>query len=208
MKITNLNVKTSIIRRAKQCLSIVFIMLLTSLSTACQMTEPTTVPTTNTHNTDITDITDDTDNSVKYSQYYLWLKTLKNKQLLSEEQKQQSLMTSQLNDSALSQGKLILIYSLPNPTFHQPYKAKRLLNEHLLASNKLSKDNLAFTMLLRDQLNTQLHLLEKQALSDQDFKKQSDEHNAITEQLKKQLNRVNQQLILLKKIDQNINERG
>ena len=61
MKITNLNVKTSIIRRAKQCLSIVFIMLLTSLSTACQMTEPTTVPTTNTHNTDITDITDDSD---------------------------------------------------------------------------------------------------------------------------------------------------
>ncbi|MEY8215493.1 MAG: hypothetical protein RPR97_13550 [Colwellia sp.] len=181
-------------------------MLLTSLSTACQMaditTDKTTAPSTNTHNID------NTDNLVKYSQYYLWLKTLNNKQLLSEEQKQQSLMTSQLNDNALSQGKLILTYSLPSPLLHQPYKAKRLLNEHLLASNKMSKDNLAFTMLLRDQLNTQLHLLKKQERSDQDFKKKFDEQHVIIKQLNQKLNHVNQQLILLKKIDQNINERG
>ncbi len=197
MNLTKLSVKTSTIRLAKQCLSITLIMLLTSLSTACQVIAPLT-------NT----ITDSDSDSVKYSQYYLWLKTLNNKQLLLEERKQHSLMTSQLKDIALNQGKLILIYSLPNPTLNQPYKAKRLLNEHLLASNKMSKNNLAFTMLLRDQLNIQLHLLEKQARSEQDFTKQSDEHHVKIEQLNQQLNHVNQQLMLLKQIDQNINERG
>ncbi|WP_157826806.1 hypothetical protein [Colwellia sp. 12G3] len=153
-------------------------------------------------------MTETTRGSVKYSQYYLWLKSLNNNQLLLEEHKQHSLLTSEVNGKALSQGKLILIYSLPNSTIHQPYKAKRLLNEHLLASNSMSKENLAFTMLLRDQLNTQLHLLEKQTLSEQELTKQSDEHHAIIEQLNQQLNHVNQQLMLLKLIDQNINERG
>jgi hypothetical protein len=197
MKKNNLGVKALIIRRAKQSFSIAIIILLASLSSACQMTDPVTDTKTET-----------TDHSVKYSQYYLWLKTLSNKQLLLEEHKQLDLMTSQLNDKAVSQGKLILIYSLPNILFYQPYKAKRLLNEHLLASNNMNKENLAFTMLLRDQLNTQLHLLEKEALFKQDFTKQSNEHHTIIEKLNLQLNHVNQQLILLKQIDQNINDRG
>jgi hypothetical protein len=197
MKKNNLGVKALIIRRAKQSFSSAIIILLASLSSACQMTDPVTDTKTET-----------TDHSVKYSQYYLWLKTLSNKQLLLEEHKQLDLMTSQLNDKAVSQGKLILIYSLPNISFYQPYKAKRLLNEHLLASNNMNKENLAFTMLLRDQLNTQLHLLEKEALFKQDFTKQSNEHHAIIEKLNQQLNHVNQQLILLKQIDQNINDRG
>ncbi len=186
-------------RPAKQCLSIAFILLLTSLSTACQVTEPTAI--THNENTNAND-------SVKYSQYYLTLKTLSNKQLLLEEKKQQSLLTSQLNDIPLSQGKLILLYSLPNPGLNQPYKAKRLLNEHLLTSNKMSKDNLAFIMLLRDQLNIQLRLLEKQARADKEYNQQNDEHRATIEELNQQLDLVNKQLILLKKIDQNINERG
>jgi hypothetical protein len=197
MKKNNLGVKALIIRRAKQSFSSAIIILLASLSSACQMTDPVTDTKTET-----------TDHSVKYSQYYLWLKTLSNKQLLLEEHKQLDLMTSQLNDKAVSQGKLILIYSLPNISFYQPYKAKRLLNEHLLASNNMNKENLAFTMLLRDQLNTQLHLLEKEALFKQDFTKQSNEHHTIIEKLNLQLNHVNQQLILLKQIDQKINDRG
>lgn len=192
----NPHIKVSIISRAKQCFSISFIILLVSLSSACQVTAPVTETKTETSH-----------DSVKYSQYYLWLKTLNNKQLLLEEKQQYVLMTNQLKDKAFSQGKLILIYSLPNPVIYQPYKAKRLLNEHLLTSNILSKENLAFTMLLRDQLNTQLHLLEKQALSEQGFTKQSDEHHKIIEQLNQQLNHANQQLMLLKQIDQNINER-
>jgi hypothetical protein len=197
MKKNNLGVKALIIRRAKQSFSSAIIILLASLSSACQVTAPVTEAKTET-----------TYHSVKYSQYYLWLKTLSNKQLLLEEHKQLDLMTSPLNDKAVCQGKLILIYSLPNISFYQPYKAKRLLNEHLLASNNMNKDNLAFTMLLRDQLNTQLHLLEKEALFKQDFTKQSNEHHAIIEKLNQQLNHVNQQLILLKQIDQKINDRG
>ena len=198
MKIINLHIRASIISRAKQCSSITFIILLVGLSSACQITAPLT---------DTKTETEITHHSVKYSQYYLWIKTLNNKQLLLEEQTQHALMTNQLKDKSVSQGKLILIYSLPNPVIYQPYKAKRLLNEHLLTSNTLSKDNFAFTMLLRDQLNTQLHLLEKQALSEQDFTKQSDEHHVIIEQLNQQINHATQQLMLLKQIDQNINER-
>jgi hypothetical protein len=194
MKKINFYVKSSIIGAVKQYFSIALIILLASLSSACQITAPTTK-------------TEATHASAKYSQYYLWLKTLTNTQLLQEEQKQHSLMTDELNGKNLRQGKLILIYSLPSPTLHQPYKAKRLLNEHLLTSNNMSKDNLAFTMLLRDQLNIQLYLLEKQTLSKQDFTKHSDEHHVIIEQLNEQLEHVNQQLMLLKQIDQDINER-
>ena len=185
--------KATIISQTKQYFSITLIILLANLLSACQITAP---------------VTDTTQNSVKYSQYYLGLKTLNNKQLLLEEHKQHTLMTDQLKDKALSQGKLILIYSLPNPVVYQPYKAKRLLNEHLLASNPLSKENLAFSMLLRDQLNNQLYLLEKQMLSEQNFIKKSNEYDKIIEQLNQQLEHVNQQLMLLKKIDQNINDRG
>lgn len=193
MKIINISVKAIIISRTKQYFSITFIILLANLSSACQITAP---------------VTDITQNSVKYSQYYLGLKNLNNKQLLLEEQKQHTLMADQLKDKALSQGKLILIYSLPNPIVYQPYKAKRLLNEHLLASNTLGKENLAFTVLLRDQLNNQLHLLEKITLSEQNLIKQSNAQHKIIEQLNQQLEHVNQQLMLLKQIDQNINERG
>ncbi|PKH85394.1 hypothetical protein [Colwellia sp. Bg11-28] len=199
MKRPNLSVKNSAIRPAKQCFSIALILLLTSLSTACQVTEPTVI----THNEKTI-----TNNSVEYSQYYLTLKTLNNKQLMSEEKKLQSLMTNQLNDKTLSQSKLILLYSLPNPGLYQPYKAKSLLNEHLLASNEMSQSNLAFIMLLRDQLNIQLRLLEKQSLSDKEYNEQNDKHNVTIEQLNQQLEHVNKQLILLKKIDKNINERG
>ena len=203
MKTNNLSLTATIntakavfFSHGKKHFSIIFIMLIGSLSSACQMTTPA----------------DKTHNVVSYSNYYLWLTTLNKKQVLAEEHKQQALLNNRLNktvnDVDPSQGKLILIYSLANSPLHQPYKAKRLLNEHLLVSNNMSKENLAFTMLLRDQLNTQLYLLEKQTKASNKFNKQSDEHHAIIAQLESQLKLVNQQLILLKKIDQNINERG
>jgi hypothetical protein len=197
MKNNNASVSSSIISRAKHYFSISFIILLANLSSACQISPYSTEAKTDTNH-----------NQVQYSQYYLWLKKLNNKELLQEELKQRSIIASEYKDKTLSQGKLILIYSLPRPSLHQPYKAKRLLNEHLLTSNNLSKDNLAFTMLLRDQLNTLLRLLEKQALFEQISIKQSKEHHAKMEQLNQQLDHVNQQLMLLKQIDKNINERG
>jgi hypothetical protein len=201
MRRLNLSVTHSTSRSIKQCLSIVFILLLTSLSTACQVTEPTAI--THNKNTDA-----ETNNSIEYSQYYLTLKTLNNKQLLLEEKKLLSLVTKPLNDKTLIQGKLILLYSLPNPGLYQPYKAKSLLNDHLLASNNMSQGNLAFIMLLRDQLNIQLRLLEKQTRSDKEYNEQNDKNSVTIEQLNQQLEHVNKQLILLKKIDKNINERG
>ncbi|KGJ95450.1 hypothetical protein [Colwellia psychrerythraea] len=199
MKRDNLRVKQSTNKPIKQCFSIVFILLLTSLSTACQVTEPAVIR--HIENTDASD-------SIEYSQYYLILKTLNNRQLLLEEKKLLSLMASQSNDKTLNQGKLILLYSLPNPGLYQPYKAKSLLNEHLLTSNNMSQGDLAFIMLLRDQLNIQLRLLEKQARSDKKYNEQYDQDSNTIEQLKQQLEHVNKQLILLKEIDKNINERG
>jgi septal ring factor EnvC (AmiA/AmiB activator) len=77
-----------------------------------------------------------------------------------------------------------------------------------LKIDRKNTENLAFSMLLRDQLNTQLKLLEKQEAFIADIKKQNDEHNTQINQLKMQIDNVNQQLILLKRIDQTINERG
>jgi septal ring factor EnvC (AmiA/AmiB activator) len=77
-----------------------------------------------------------------------------------------------------------------------------------LKIDRKNTENLAFSMLLRDQLNTQLKLLEKQEAFIADIKKQNDEHNTQINQLKLQIDNVNQQLILLKRIDQTINERG
>ena len=182
--------------------NIVCIVLLTYITSACQTTTPVAAPVI--------------DNTPSYSQYYLWLKTLDHEQVKIEELAQKALMNSSASkDITVAQGKLILIYSLPNAYIHKPYKAKQLLNELLLTSNTQSKENLAFTMLLRDQLNTQLRLLEKQVKSKNSFTKKSDEHHAIIEQLNQQfqqvntqLIQVNKQLLLLKKIDKNINERG
>jgi len=199
MKNTTFIVKCTAIFRVKQCLSITIIIVLTSFLGACQLTGPST----------------DSSAPIKYSQYYLWLKSLSKEQVLTEEAKQKTFIENNIEGKTLCQGKLILIYSLPNTQLHHPYRAKRLLNELLLASNTMSKDNLAFTMLLRDQLNTQLYLLKKQ----EKLRKELDEKlieknnekiatNAAIEQLNKQLNHVNQQLLLLKQIDKNINERG
>jgi len=179
---------------AKQQLLMLFVIMMTTLLSACQLTP--------------LEVNDNSVKRVSYSQYYLWLKTLDNNQILAEELKQKSLKADSSQEAnSPSHSKLILIYSLPNTSLHQPYKAKRLLNEYLLTGDNNSKEDAAFTLLLRDQLNSQLHLLEKQNATDKECNQQFDEHHLIIEQLQKQLDRVNQQLMLLKQIDQNINER-
>jgi len=61
------------------------------------------------------------------------------------------------------ESKLLLIYSLPNPAVYRPYQAKSLLNKYPLPENISNKvdNNLAFMVMLRDQLNSQLYLLNK-----------------------------------------------
>lgn len=182
----------------KQAGRLVFILALAITASACQITAPasTAQPV----------IKKDT---TQFSQYYLWLKSLTNEQILIEEDKQNALLsTEEVSVQIAAQSKLILIYSLSTGALHQPYKAKRLLNEFLLEGSSMSKENLAFTMLLRDQLNIQLKLREKHNNAFKEFTKQNEEHHVIIDKLEQQLNQVNQQLILLKKIDQNINQRG
>ena len=189
MKESYFTVRLDLTRRTKQYLNLAMISLLASLLGACQLTAPVS------------------NNSTEYSQYYLSLKSLEKNEILLEETKQKALIKTQLEEQGLNQGKLILIYSLPNTPLHNPYKAKRLLNEHLLANNQMSKGNLAFTMLLKDQLNVQLNLLSSQEKSKHYFDKTSKENKRRIEELTGQLDHVNNQLLLLKQIDQNINDR-
>lgn len=185
----------------KKYLSVVMMIIVTNLLTACQITSSSS-PENSTAATD-------------YSQYYLWLKSLTTAQVLSEETELKSLVNSEDKESKKdkddSQAKLILIYSLSSTPLHQPYKAKHLLNVYLSENNKLSDTNLAFTTLLRDQLNTQLKLLKKQEVLQKRFKESdvtNNENTANIEELSKQLDQVKQQLILLKQIDHNINARN
>ncbi len=185
-----------IITQSIRCSTLILTLIATALLSACQITEKPTIE-------------DKVSNQLSYSEYYLRLKKLTSEQVVAEETKQKQLLAkSTTDDKDFSLSKLILIYSLPNTSLHQPYKAKRFLNKHLLQIDKQNTENLAFAMLLRDQLNTQLKLLEKQEALRASIKKQNDEHDTQIIQLKQQIDNVNQQLILLKRIDQTINQRG
>ena len=177
---------------------------LTIFVSGCQTTSP---------------ISETAPSALNYSHYYVWLKTLDNKQLIAEEKVQKPANTNksqiEVDTALVNQGKLILIYSLSNSTLHQPYKAKRLLNSYLLSEHSLNKDNLAFISLLRDQLNTQLFLLQNQEKLTKALNKFTENHNEVIHQLTLQLNqkdidleRVNKQLKLLNKIDQRIEQRS
>ncbi len=184
--------------QSKKILSMAFILCVITLLSACQLTEKKS--------------SNVQPHFLRYSQYYLWLKTLTNEQVIAEEAEQKSLMASQSQENSsnelLAQSKLILIYSLANTPLHQPYKSKRLLNDYLLTDDVKNNENLAFSMFLREHLNTQLKLHEKLEAQKKEFNKRDDDYHALIKQLQQQLDQVNQQLILLKRIDQNINERG
>jgi predicted RNase H-like nuclease (RuvC/YqgF family) len=83
-----------------------------------------------------------------------------------------------------------------------------------LSEHSLNEYNIAFTTLLRDQLNTQLHLLQKQEQLTKSINKHKEHYNETISQLTTQLTQkdidlehVNKQLRLLKKIDQRIDQR-
>lgn len=190
MNKANFYMKYVVSIQASNWINVLALVLLTSLLSACQLTQPMT------------------DNATQYSQYYLCLKSLEKKEVLAEEKRQKALLEATDSADPHSKGKLILIYSLPSTPLHNPYKAKRLLNEHLLTNTAMSKDNLAFTLLLKDQLNIQLNMLNRQAKTVKELNAQQDKSTEDIEKLTQELERVNNQLILLKQIDQNINDRG
>jgi len=131
---------------------------------------------------------------LSYSDYYLWLKSLSSAELFIEikQQKKWLSATEDADKKQQAESKSLLIYSLPNPTVYQPYKAKALLNKYPLPKDVSNEtdDNLAFMVMLRDQLNSQLHLLSKQKQIETAHLAQQTKKNAEILRLKKQLTQL------------------
>jgi hypothetical protein len=118
-----------------------------------------------------------------------------------------------------SHAKMMLLYSLPTSPIYQPYAAKTLLNdtEAFKNKNKLNQSNngksstnqhstntehlynLAFMLLLKDQLNAQLQLLKTQAAIETKAKQRYAMQNAIITQLEQNLQQ-------LQKIEENLSQ--
>ena len=168
------------------------LLIFLSLNTGCQLLNQTTMIT------------------ASYGQYYLWLKSLNQEELLQEIVQQKHNLTENNSDTELY---LLLIHALPNSPIHNPYTAKALLNVFQLqyVSTRYNSENLAFITMLRDQLNEQLLILEKLSK----VSKTNEENQIIQTSLHKEnfkhqqeLKRLSQQIIQLKKIEQTINNHG
>lgn len=142
--------------------------------------------------------------TVNFSYYYLWIKSLNHDEILQEIIQQKN--NKQL-DNTQADVQLIMLYSLPTSPVHNPYTAKTLLNDYPLTpyvETTLSDTDLAFIVMLKDQLNQQLLLLEE-LTNYKDVYQQSKNVNAV-QQLK--IDQLNKQIIQLKKIEKIISERG
>lgn len=141
--------------------------------------------------------------TINFSHYYLWIKSLNDKEVAQEITRQKS----NKQQGSKTDVQLIMLYSLPNSPIHNPYTAKSMLNDYPLApylETTFSTSDLAFIVMLKDQLNQQLLLL-AQITNYKGVYQQSKTVNAA-QQLK--INQLNQQIIQLKKIEKTISERG
>jgi hypothetical protein len=141
---------------------------------------------------------------VDFSHYYLWIKSLNDDEVVQEIIQQKS---NKESNYAQADVQLIMLYSLPTSPIHNPYTAKTRLNDYSLApysETVFSATDLAFIVMLKDQLNQQLLLLEKISNYKGAYK-QSKKLN-ITQQLK--IDQLNEQIIQLKKIEKTISKRG
>jgi hypothetical protein len=148
---------------------------------------------------------------VDLSHYYLWIKSLNEKEIAQEITLQQS---DESSGSGKSDVQLIMLYSLPNSPIHNPYTAKTLLNEYPLPpyhDTSLSTSDLAFIVMLKDQLNQQLLLLKKITNykgAYQQAKKVSSAQEVKINQQNKKIEQLHKQIIQLKKIEKTISKRG
>lgn len=148
---------------------------------------------------------------LNFGHYYVWIKSLSEEEMAREiaHQKQRKQLGSE-NANV----QLIMLYSLPKSTIHNPYTAKSLLNEYQLSPNSspiFNGSDLAFVIMLKDQLNQQLLLLEKikkQGDNQQQTSKQLNQHQLQIKQLQQQVDQLNKQIIQLQKIEKAISERG
>jgi hypothetical protein len=141
---------------------------------------------------------------VDFSHYYLWIKSL------SEEEIAQEIIYQKNNKQsghAPADVELVMLYSLPKSPIHNPYTAKAMLNDYPLApyvETMFSATDLAFIVMLKDQLNQQLLLLE-QLTNYKGAYKQTKEINSLQQE---KINQLNKQIIQLKKIEKIISKRG
>ena len=141
---------------------------------------------------------------VDYSHYYLWIKSLNDDEIRQEIQQK---IRSRDSGYPAANLQLIMLYSLPNSPAHNPYTAKTMLNDYPLApyvEASFSTTDLAFIVMLKDQLNQQLLLLE-QLTNYKGAYQQSQKFNDA-QQLK--IDQLNEQIIQLKKIEKTISKRG
>ncbi len=140
---------------------------------------------------------------VNISEYYLWIKNLEATELKHEIKKQ--LQIKQLGQKPNSL-KLIMLYSLPSSPVHNPYTAKAQLNNLQLSSQMdigLTKADLAFIVMLKDQLNQQLLQLEKVA----NYQGAYRQSKKVIAESQLKISELTLQLTKLKQIERNISER-
>jgi hypothetical protein len=154
---------------------------------------------------------DSKSNKVDFSHYYLWIKNLNDNEIEEEITQQKS--NKQLNHPQ-ADVKLIMLHSLPNSPIHNPYTAKAKLNDYPLEpyiETIFSTTELAFIVMLKDQLNQQLLLL-KQISNYKGVYKQAKKINSSQQlkinQLNEQIDQLNEKIIQLKKIEKTISKRG
>lgn len=156
----------------------------------------------------------DTDSDNEYSyygSYYLWIKSLDNEELVKEINAQQ--VKEAAGDQA-AEYHLLLLHSLPNSPIHNPYIAKAKLNQQTLiqeAQTQFNVSDLAFIIMLRDQLNQQLLILNKlikKEKTNTENKKQLAVQQQSIEALEQRSQKLQQQIEQLKKIESSINDHG
>lgn len=181
------------------CKQKVMTLIAILLLTACQTTTPT-APVKESY----------------YGDYYLWLKTLSNSELIEEinQQKQKAFATLNTPSYEQTEVKLLLLHSLPNSPIHNPYTAKSTLNQYQLAqqeTNNFSNENLALIQLLRDQLNEQLLLFHQMMLKEKTLDQQQviiSTKNKEIIALQNKSAHLEEKIIQLKAIEKNIDEHG
>jgi hypothetical protein len=146
-----------------------------------------------------------------YGHYYLWIKSLSDDELTQEVELQKQ---RHLQEDSSAEVNLLLLHSLPNSPIHNPYTAKAKLNQQIFQQyieSTFSVADLAFIIMLKDQLNQQLLLLRK--LIAQENKAEQNHEKLTKLQLEKialneKVMQLEKQIIQLKKIEQAISEHG
>ncbi|GHE91502.1 hypothetical protein [Thalassotalea profundi] len=146
-----------------------------------------------------------------YGSYYLWIKSLNDEELVKEINAQQ---VKESEGDQTAEYHLLLLHSLPNSPIHNPYIAKAKLNQQALiqeAQTQFNVGDLAFIVMLRDQLNQQLLMLNKlinKEKTNTENKKQLAVQQQSIEALEQRSQKLQQQIEQLKKIESSISDHG